>query len=178
MLTLVKEFHLNSTINLGILFAKVKGQILKLNSFDINHCLGLPDRDLKSLEEIDIEKTKKIMQYKRNPSLKDMKKKEFPEEFEFLAKIVGKCILCKDAAHDTVIDQQLKIMSAIVLKEHINFGAILLDQMSKWLDKEEKKRLTEKPLTKVFHGRFLSIILKKKLNKIKDDEGEILNVYK
>lgn len=80
----------------------------------------------------------------------------------------------QNTAHDTVIDQQLKIMSAIVLEIQIDFGAILFDQISKWVEKAEKK-----PMTKVFHGRLLSIILKKKLGgRIKEDEGEALNVHK
>ena len=55
-------------------------------------------------------------------------------------------------------------MAAIVLKKQINFGAILIDQISKWVEKAEKK-----PMTKVFHGRLLSIILKKKLGG--EDQG-------
>lgn len=45
--------------------------------------------------------------------------------------------------------------------------------------KLRRKKSLDKFVSKVFYGRFLSIILKKKLkSKIEDDEGDTLNVHK
>ena len=67
-------------------------------------------------------------------------------------------------------------MTTIVMKKKINFGVILYD----WLVNEVGKiKALGKSISKVFYGRFLSIILKRKLqDKIRDDEGEALNVHK
>lgn len=65
------------------------------------------------------------------------------------------------------------------MKQQMNFGALPIDWLIKCVEKAEMKKSTDKPLTKVFHGRLLSIVPKKKLGiKIKDDEGEPLNVHK
>lgn len=39
---------------------------------------------------------------KKNPETKCYKKKDLPHNFEFLADIVRKCIICKDFAHDSI----------------------------------------------------------------------------
>lgn len=66
-------------------------------------------------------------------------------------------------------------MTAIVKKIQINFGALLLKWIGKWVLDADKKKAARK----MFYDRFISIILKKKLQKeIRDNEGEALNVNK
>ena len=114
---------------------------------------------------------------KKNLKPKGTKKKQFLQDFEFLADIVGKCILCKDSAHDSISELQLKIMSAITMEKKINFGAVLMDWISKWFEDAEQRKAARKPLHKMFYGRFISILLKKKMKKhIGEKEGDNLNV--
>lgn len=70
-------------------------------------------------------------------------------------------------------------MTAIVLKKKINFGAILINWLSKWIEDDGIKNVVGKAITKMYCGRFVSIILKKRLkNKIGDEKGVVLNYNK
>lgn len=64
---------------------------------------------------------------KKNLEAKGYKKKDFPKDFKFLADIVGKCILCKDFAHDSMSKLQLQIMTTITIEVKINYGEVIFD---------------------------------------------------
>ena len=57
---------------------------------------------------------------RKNPETKGYNKK-----FEFLTDIMGKCILYKDSAHDSVSDLQLQSMTVITMEVKINFGVVI-----------------------------------------------------
>lgn len=117
------------------------------------------------------------MRYNKNPDLRGMKKKEFPQNFEFLSDIVGKCILCKDSAHNSVSDLQLRVITTIVLKIKVQFGSILLERIGRWMVNAGKRKASRKQAPKMFHMRFIIILLKNLLMEIiGDKEGESLNV--
>lgn len=46
-------------------------------------------------------------------------------------------------------------MTAIVLKKEINFGAILISWLAKWIDDTKEKIATSKSTIKMFYGRFI-----------------------
>lgn len=70
-------------------------------------------------------------------------------------------------------------MTIIVLKKEINFGVVFLDWLAKWIEDSEMKKVAGKQIPKMFYGRFISIILKKRLkNRIEDEEEETLNCNK
>lgn len=116
---LVEEFYLNIVHADGVLVTKVKDQILKIDVVELCHHLEFGSQGITSFNEIDMKEGMKLMVYKKNPQLKGVKKKEFPQEYEFLADIIGKYILCKDSAHDSISELQLKIMIAIAMKMKI-----------------------------------------------------------
>ena len=61
-----------------------------------------------NFEGVDVKKGLEFMGYnKKNSKLKGYKKKEFSQDFEFLADIVGKCILYKDSTHGSISELQL-----------------------------------------------------------------------
>lgn len=104
-LDLVKEFYLYAVVRNEVITTKVNGINLKIGKIEINKFLDLSNEGSTALEDVNIEEEKRMMNYEKNPNLKGMK--EFPEEYEFQAEIVGKCIMCKESAHDSVSDVQM-----------------------------------------------------------------------
>ena len=63
-------------------------------------------------------------------------------------------------------------MTAMVHGTQLNYGAVLLEWIGKWIVNSKKSKSTPKML----YGRFISIILQSALgDKIGDDEGEAIN---
>lgn len=168
---LVRDFYNNGVFENGVLTSSVRGFSLRLKAKDFNRALGFVNDGLTSVNAISGSEGLQRMRHHKIERLHGLKKKEFPQKYEFLADIVGKCILCKDSAHDSVSDLQLRIMTAIVQRRQINYGALLLE----WIG----KRVQEQSTRKMFFGRFISILLKKLLKEeISENEGEALNVNK
>ena len=111
---LVREFYANGVFDGDTLITTVKGTPIRLRAKEINRTLGFPNEGITSLSAISGSEGLHRMRHHKEERLHGLKKKEFPQKYEFLADIVGKCILCKDSAHDSVNDIQLKIMTAIV----------------------------------------------------------------
>lgn len=95
---LIKEFYLNVVCRDGLLVTKMKEVVLQMGAEEINHNMGFISHGLTSLNEVDSKEGLKFMGHKKNPQLKGLKKKEFPQEYEFLSEIVDKCIICKDSS--------------------------------------------------------------------------------
>lgn len=89
---------------------------------------------------------------KNNLELKEYKKKEFAQNFKFLADIIGKCILYKDSAHDSVSELQLQIMTAITMEAKINYGVVMFGWITKWFKDAAKRKEGKKPLLKMSYG--------------------------
>lgn len=116
---------------------------------------------------------------KKSPELKGYKKKEFPQDFRCLADIVGKCIICKDSAHDSISVLKRQIMTAITMEVKVNYGAVIFNWLANWFKDAAKRKKEDKPQPKMLFGRFIFILLKKKLGKYLDNKyGEPLNVNK
>lgn len=162
---LVEELYLNGRVADGVIKSKVKNINVTFISRKLCILLGFINEGESSFESVDTEKGLESMGYKKNPELKGLKKKEFPQAFEFLTDIVGKYILYKDSAHDFVSELQLQIMTVITMEMKINYGAVIFGWISKWFETAEKRKAAVKPLPKMFYGRFISIVLKKKLKK-------------
>ena len=168
---LVREFYANGVYDEETFTTSMKGTSLHLRAKEVNRALGFLNDGITSLSAISGSEGLHRMHHRKEERFHGLKKKEFPQKYEFLADIVGKCILCKDSAHDSVSDIQLKVMTANVKRHQLNYGAILLS----WMGKKSQ----EKNPKKVFFGRFISILLKKFLKEqIKDAEGDPLNVNK
>lgn len=89
----VAEFYLNGSHAKGAIATKVKNVKLTYEVIEINHLFEFFNKGVTTFKVVDV---------------------KFPQEFEFLVGIIDKCILCKDSAHNSVSELQLKIMSAIV----------------------------------------------------------------
>lgn len=100
---------------------------------------------------------------KKNLETNGYKKKDFPQDFEFLADIVENCILCKDSAHDSISNSQLQAMSAITMEVPINNKVVFFNWISKWFTDAKMRKKEGKPLPKIYFWRIINILLKRKL---------------
>lgn len=113
---------------------------------------------------------------KKNPKVTGLKMKDFPQDFEFLANIVGKCIFRKDSAHNSISMLQLQIMSAIIMEVKINYSEELFGRLSKWFKDVERRNNDNKSILKMYFRMFISIMLQKRLRQhLKEKDGEPLN---
>lgn len=99
----VEKFYLNSSGADGVIKSKGRDITLTYDSKEIGNLLDFVNKRDTGFGTVDTQKGLKFMGYnKKKPELKYFKKKEFPQDFKFLANIVGKCILCKDSTHDSI----------------------------------------------------------------------------
>ena len=101
---LVREFYNNGEYQDGVLTTQVKGTSIQLRAKEVNGALGFVNDGLTSLDVISATEGLHRMRHLKNERLHGLKKKEFPQKYEFLADVVGKCILCKNSTHDSVCD--------------------------------------------------------------------------
>ena len=111
---LVREFYVNEAFDGDTLITTVKGNPIRIRAKEINRALGFLNEGITSLSAISGTEGLHRIRHHKEERFHGLKKKEFPQKYEFLAYIVGKCILCKDSAHDSVSDLQLKVMTTIV----------------------------------------------------------------
>lgn len=105
---LVEEFYLNDKHVDGEIMTKVKDITVTVDLVDMGIALGLFYEGLTGFEKNNKQKGLHFIGYeKKNPNIKGLKKKDFPKSFEFLIDIMGKYLLCKDSAHDSVNELQL-----------------------------------------------------------------------
>ena len=93
--------------------------------------------------------------------------------------MVGKCILCKDSSRDSIHYLQLQVMTVITIGVKINFRVAIYNWIAKWFKDADKRIKDGKPLPRMYYGKFISIVLKKKRNQhIREKDGEPLNINK
>lgn len=175
---LIKEFYLSGKVVDGVIKTKEKDITLTYEPKEFELLLGFVNDGDTRFDIVDTKKGLDFMGYdKKKPNVKGLKKKDFPQDFEFLANIVPKCILCKDSAHDSISELQHQIMSAITSKVSINYGVVMFGWISKWFTDVEKRKKDEKSLPKMNYDRFIGILLKKKMRQhIRKKDEEPFNV--
>ncbi|KAK8939093.1 hypothetical protein KSP39_PZI011550 [Platanthera zijinensis] len=94
-------------------------------------------------------------------------KKNLSIEFRFLADIVGKVLLAKHSAHDTISRYQFCLMGALVDKKHLNWGEIFFDLINKKINKSF-----------VNFGRILGVFLHSRCPKLLVSNGMHINATK
>ena len=91
----MEEFYFNGSPCDKVITAKVEGITLTYDVIEINNLFGFVNEGVSNFENVDAKQGLQLMGFnKKNPKLKGYKEKEFRKDFEFLAKIVRKCILC------------------------------------------------------------------------------------
>lgn len=143
---LIKEFYRNGIYKNEVLTTRVKDVEIKLKAENINLALGFKSKGFWFLDGINFHAGLKKMHHKKSPTVKGYKKKEFPQRYEFLADIIGKCICCKSTGHDFVNEVQLKLMTAISCGIQLNYGALLLEWIGKWILNSKKTKGSQKML--------------------------------
>lgn len=98
----MEEFCLNGSCANGEIKTKVKGITLTYKLKEFGLLLGFINEGDTRFGIVDTMKGLDFMGYKKNPDAKGLKKNDFPHDFEFLADIMGKCVICKDSVHDSI----------------------------------------------------------------------------
>lgn len=115
------EFYQNGSYANDEIKTKVNGVTLTYEPKKVGMLLGFVNKKDIGFDKVNTEKGLDFMDYKKkNPEINGYKKKDFPQGFKFLADIMGKCIIYKDSAHDSISEFQLQVMSAITLESKIS----------------------------------------------------------
>ncbi|KAK8949570.1 hypothetical protein KSP39_PZI005750 [Platanthera zijinensis] len=94
-------------------------------------------------------------------------KKNLSVEYRFLADVVGKVLLAKHSAHDTISRYQFCLMAVIVDKKHLNWGGLIFDLIKKKINKNL-----------VNFGRILGLFLHNRCPQLLASNGMHINASK
>ncbi|KAK8934099.1 Methylthioribose kinase [Platanthera zijinensis] len=94
-------------------------------------------------------------------------KKNLAIEFQFLADVVGKVLLAKHSAHDTISRYQFCMMGDLLDKKHLDWGSIFFTLIKKKINKNV-----------VSYGRILGVYLHNRCPDLLTSSGMFINASK